>query len=131
MKRNLVFLFSFFYSFAFAQSLPFSLSIEQVSAPDLPAIHSFAGAQWGDHWLIVAGRVDGLHNLFPNLAFSATEQNNHIFVIDTSTWEVTESSLNSLSYSQRAPLSAVNTEYFQRDHFLYVMGGYGYDSLND
>jgi len=116
---------------ATAQTVPFFIDLQEVNAPDLPSLHSFAKAQSGDKWLIVGGRIDGLHSLFPNLAFSFTEQNKNIFVVDTSTWNVWQSSLYNAPYQIRQSLSATNTEFFQRGNYLYVVGGFGYDSLND
>ncbi len=131
MKNFLLFILCFGFTSASAQSVPFFLDLQEVNAPDLPAIHSFAKAQSGDKWLIVGGRIDGLHSLFPNLSFSFSEQNNNIFVIDTSTWNMWQSSLYNTLYQVRQSLSATNTEFFQRGNYLYVIGGFGYDSLND
>src|SRR5947199_830079 len=98
MKNVLSFVVCIGFISASAQTVPFFLDLQEVNAPNLPAIHSYAKAQSGDKWLIVGGRIDGLHSLFPNLAFSFTEQNNNIFVIDTSTWSVWQSSLYNTSY---------------------------------
>src|SRR5438132_711216 len=131
MKNLLLFVLCIGFISATAQTVPFFLDLQEVNAPDLPAMHSFAKAQSGDKWLIVAGRIDGLHSLFPNFAFSFTEQNNNIFVIDTSTWNVWQSSLYNAPYQIRKSLSATNTEFLQRGNYLYIIGGFGYDSLND
>ncbi|HYV94457.1 MAG TPA: T9SS type A sorting domain-containing protein [Chitinophagales bacterium] len=130
MKNMLLFILCIGFISASAQTVPFSLDLQEVNAPGLPAVHSYAKAQAGDKWLIVAGRVDGLHSLFPNQAFSFTEQNNNIFVIDTSTWNVWQSSLYYVPYQIRQSLSATNTEFYQRGNYLYVIGGFGFDSLN-
>src|SRR5439155_25467196 len=114
-----------------AQSLPFFIQLEQVDAPTLPAIHSFAKAQSGDKWMIVSGRVDGLHSLLPSQAFSSDQANNNIFIIDTTSWQVWTASLYNVAYSIRQSLQATNTEFFQRGNYLYVIGGFGYDSIAD
>ncbi|MEO5673053.1 MAG: T9SS type A sorting domain-containing protein [Chitinophagales bacterium] len=131
MKKLFYLLFTIFGMPCFSQQVPFFISLQQADAPGLPYIHSYAKAQSGDKWLIVAGRVDGLHSLFPNLAFSFTEQNNNIFVIDTSTWDVWQSSLNNVPYEVRRSLSATNTQFRQAGNQLYIIGGYGYDSINE
>lgn len=131
MKNSLLFLFCTCCVVASGQSIPFSLDLQQIDAPGLPAIHSFAKAQSGDKWLIVAGRVDGMHSFFPNLAFTPDQANNNIMVIDTSSWSVWQSSLFNVPYEIRQALSATNPEYYQLGNYLYVIGGYGYDSLGD
>jgi len=114
-----------------AQTLPFFLQLEQVDAPDLPAIHSFAKAQSGSKWLVAAGRVDGLHSLFPGQSFQPNMENDQIFVIDTNGFQLWSSSVYNLPYQIRQSLRATNTEYFQRGNYLYIIGGFGYDSIND
>ncbi len=131
MKNSLLLLLCTCWITASGQTIPFFLDLQQVDAPDLPAIHSFAKAQSGDKWLIVAGRVDGMHSFFPNLAFSPDQANNNIIVIDTSSWSIWQSSLFNVPYEIRQSLSATNTEYFQLGNYLYIMGGYGYDSITD
>lgn len=110
---------------------PFTIELQEVVAPQLPGLHSFAKAQSGDKWLIVTGRTDGLHSFFPNSAFSPTEANQSLFVIDTDDWEVWSAPLSLLPYAIRTSLSATNTEFIQSGSQLYIIGGYGNDSLTD
>ncbi len=122
--------FAFFFCDSHSQTVPYFLSLEEVDAYDLPSIHSYAKAQSGSYWLVVGGRTDGMHSFFPNSAFPVYEQNNNVFVIDTNTWQVWSSSLFNVDYSSRTSLSSVNTEFIQQGNYLYVAGGYGYDSLS-
>ncbi len=110
---------------------PFSIELEVVDAPSLPGLHSFAKAISGDKWLIVSGRVDGLHSFYPNSAFAPTEANQMIYVVDTDDWQIWSAPLQLLSYSIRTSLKSTNTQFFQDGAYLYVIGGYGYDSLID
>jgi|GEM_PF-7014088 len=41
-------------------SFDYNLEIQSLTIPDLPGIHSYAAAQSGDKWLVIAGRLDGL-----------------------------------------------------------------------
>lgn len=108
---------------------PFIYELEIVNAPQLPGLHSYAKAQSGNKWLLLGGRVDGLHSFFPNSAFAPTEANQSIYVIDTNDWQVWTAPLSILPYQYRSSLSATNAAFLQDGDWLYVAGGYGYDSL--
>jgi hypothetical protein len=109
---------------------PFMLELEQVNAPNVPAIHSFAKAQWMDKWVLLTGRIDVFTIVFfPNSAFSLTEANSSVFVIDTNSWQVWSASLLSLPYELYTPLRSTNAQFFQNESELYIIGGFGTDSL--
>ncbi|MDA0729241.1 MAG: hypothetical protein O3C18_06080 [Bacteroidetes bacterium] len=52
-------------------SFPFSVEVTAVDLPDMPGVHSFAQAQHEGKWLILGGRLDGLHARQPFNAFPA------------------------------------------------------------
>ncbi|MCS6991416.1 MAG: T9SS type A sorting domain-containing protein [Chitinophagales bacterium] len=108
--------------------LPFELVVEPVQGASLPGLHSYAKAQHGPYWLLVGGRIDGLHSMFPTSAFSFEEQNHYFIVIDTQSWTYQLSSLHLLPPQQRFALATTNQQFFQDGNYLYVIGGYGFDS---
>ena len=126
-----LFLFIHFNSRAqFAPLPPFSISIEKVATPTpLPGFHSFAFAKDKGRWLLIGGRTNGLHGLNPNDGFDASYANNNAVVIDTATWQIYYSSLSNLPYSVADPLRSTNMQYYQDGNYLYMVGGYGRDSV--
>lgn len=117
------------YSFSqFGTPPPFTIEIEPVSSP-VPGIHSFAFAQSGSRWLIIGGRTNGLHGFSSNDAFPIQYANNDIVVIDTTTWQYWSASLNSLPINIADPLRSTNMQSYQDSAYLYIVGGYGFDSL--
>ncbi len=117
-------------SMAAAAQVPFTLMLEPVPEAGLPGLHSFARAQWGPYWLLVGGRIDGLHSMFPSSAFPFSEQNHFFLVVDTITWTHWSSPLHWLPLKQRFALATTNQQFYQSDSVLYVIGGYGLDSLS-
>lgn len=114
----------------FAPLPPFSISIEKVVTPQpLPGFHSFAFAQYQDKWLIIGGRTNGLHSINPNEGFNPVYNNNNVVVIDTSNWQIYYSSLSVLPYNIADPLRSTNMQYFHDGDYLYMIGGYGRDSV--
>lgn len=113
----------------FGSMPPFTLSIEPVIAPPLPAMHSFAFAQSGDKWLIIGGRTNGLHGLNSSGPFPYEYKNDVITVIDTTTWAYYSADLNQLPQVIAGPMRSTNMQYLQDGDYLYMVGGYGYDSL--
>lgn len=103
----------------------FSLSIDEVTLPQSPGVHSFAVGQHEGKWLILGGRTDGLHRRQPWAAFLAEDNNVSAYVIDPVTSTVWSASIASLPVAQFEQLQSTNMEFTQRDTVLYIMGGYG------
>jgi len=108
---------------------PYTIQIEPVIAPPLPALHSFAFAQSGDKWLIIGGRTNGLHGLNSSGGFPAEYKNDAVVVIDTATWLFYSADLNQLPQAIADPMRSTNMQYIQDGNYLYMVGGYGYDSV--
>lgn len=108
---------------------PFTIQIEPVIAAPLPGIHSFAFAQSGDKWLIIGGRTNGLHGLNSSGGFPPEYKNDAVIVIDTTTWTYYSADLNQLPIAVADPMRSANMQYIQEGNYLYMMGGYGYDSI--
>jgi hypothetical protein len=134
--KNILFIIPFlihsFVSHAqFGPQPPFKVQIESVTAT-VPGTHSFAFAQSGAKWLIIGGRINGLHGPSNNNGFPDEYANNNIIVIDTTNWQSWKSSLSTLPYSIADPLRSTNMQYYQDGAYLYMIGGFGKDSvLND
>ncbi len=107
---------------------PYTIQIEPITGINIPGIHSFAFAKSGDKWLFIGGRSNGLHGLNSNSGFPAEYKNDAVIVIDTTTWNIYSADLNQLSHSIADPMRSTNMEYIQEGKYLYMIGGYGYDS---
>jgi hypothetical protein len=111
-----------------AQVLPFTIEIEPVIAGPLPGMHSFAFAQSASRWLFVGGRTNGLHGFSTNDNFDVAYANNNIVVIDTATWTYYASPLSALTTAAADPLRSTNMQYTRIGDYLYMVGGFGWDS---
>ncbi len=132
-SRSLFFLLSFvLFSLKglaqFGTMPPFTISIEPLITTPLPAMHSFAFASSGDKWLIIGGRTNGLHGLNSSGGFPPEYKNDVVTVIDTTTWAVYTADLNQLTRAIADPMRSTNMQYIQEGNYLYMVGGYGYDS---
>ena len=58
----------------------FSVTINPIYIGGLPGLHSFAFATSGNKWLIIGGRLNGLHGFQPPIAFPASTANQTIYV---------------------------------------------------
>jgi hypothetical protein len=116
-------------------TLPFDISLTTSTlSATLPTIQSYAFAQVGDNYLILAGRTNGLHGFNnstqdPNgtLNFPPAFQNTNFTVINPVTQQVWERSLSTsdLTAAQQDALSATSTVFYQPNATtLYVAGGY-------
>lgn len=133
MKKLTILLgFLFIGTSVFGQTAPFNVSLEPVNIPQLGGIQSYAIAQHEGKWLILGGRLDGLHRRQPFAAFDQAGHNNQLIVVDPVSLEKWSASLSSLPASMQEQLSSTNMEFFQEGEYLYCFGGYGYSaSLGD
>lgn len=106
---------------------PFTVSLESVSIPGFPGLHSFHFSQHQGKWLIIGGRKDGMHLPQPG-AFPAHLRNDSIFVVQPETQQVWKSSLSVLPDSIYDQLSSTNANFITEHGYLFVIGGYGYSA---
>jgi Secretion system C-terminal sorting domain len=121
---------SLFFSLAIsAQQVPFTVEIEPVISGPISGMHSFAFAQSGTKWLFVGGRTNGLHGFSTNNSFDVVYASDVITVIDTVGWNVYSSSLGQLPTAMADPLRSTNAQYTRIGDYLYIVGGFGWDSI--
>ncbi len=111
-----------------AQSSPFQVYIEPFQISGLGGLQSYAYGQSGGKWLILGGRLDGLHRRQPFASFDIAGHNNQIWVIDPVAQMKWSAPLTSLPVALQEQLSATNMEFHQDGDYLYLVGGYGYSN---
>ena len=123
--KYITFLFFLISTWSMAQDLQnFEIELEATTIADAPGVHSFSfGADSQGRWLIIGGRIDGLHQRQPFAAFLANDNNTNAFVIDPITEQVWSTSLSSLPTTIYEQLQSTNQEFFQRGNQLYAIGG--------
>lgn len=114
-----------------AQINPFDILIQPVTIPDLGGIQSYAHGQSGDKWLIIGGRLDGLHRRQPFASFDIDGHNKRLFVVDPAAMKSWSASVESLPKKMQEQLSSTNMEFFQTGKYLYLIGGYGYSPISE
>ncbi|MCB9223602.1 MAG: T9SS type A sorting domain-containing protein [Crocinitomicaceae bacterium] len=115
-----------------AQSDPenFAIELEPMEITNAPGVHSFSWGKTSDgKWVILGGRVDGLHQRQPFAAFLEQDNNKNVFVIDPVAGQVWSSSISVLSTNLYEQIQSTNQNFRQVDTTLYIIGGYGYSSI--
>ncbi|WP_294671274.1 T9SS type A sorting domain-containing protein [uncultured Fluviicola sp.] len=115
---------------AFSQAAPFNIYLEPMNISGLGGLQAFA---WGQHqgkWLIIGGRLDGLHRRQPFAAFDEAGHNNQLIVVDPVAQQKWSAPLSSLPIGLQEQLSATNMEFYQEGDYLYLVGGYGYSNTS-
>lgn len=112
----------------FGQKAPFNIAIEPVSIDGLGGIQSFAFGQADNKWLVIGGRLDGLHRRQPFAAFDIAGHNNQLIVVDPVSLKKWTAPLTSLPSSIQEQLSSTNMNFYQDRDYLYCIGGYGYSA---
>lgn len=116
-------------SLAFGQStFNYTLQLDPISIPDLLGLHSYAYGQAGGKWLVIGGRIDGLHARQPFNAFPVSDNNTDLYVIDVAAGQYWSAPLSSLTTGMQEQLQATNMNFFQREDTLYIAGGYAYSN---
>lgn len=117
--------------FLSAQNLPFEIYLEPLAIDQLGGLQSYAFGQTESKWLILGGRLDGLHRRQPWASFDLAGHNNQLWVVDPATNEVWTAPLSSLPTAIQEQLSATNMEFYQQGDYLYCLGGYGYSATQN
>lgn len=112
----------------FAQTAPFNIYIEPMNINGLGGLQAYAFGQDDGKWLIVGGRLDGLHRRQPFAAFDVAGNNNQLIVIDPISQQKWTAPITSLSVGLQEQLSSTNMEFHQTGNYLYIIGGYGYNT---
>lgn len=108
--------------------LPYTMSLKEVTQDELPGLHSFALGKWDKWWVVIGGRVNGLHGFFINTGFPDDKANNMIRLMDPQTGDLHEYPLELLTVPWKEALKATNPQYVQDGDLLYICGGYGRDN---
>lgn len=125
---TLFFLLTFLSLNLYSKETNVYVKVKPMEFADLGGLQSYAFAQHEGKWLIVGGRLDGLHRRQPFAAFDVAGNNNQIIVIDPVKKQKWSRDLSSLPVSIREQLSSTNMEFIQEGNYLYCIGGYGYSA---
>lgn len=109
----------------------FSLQIEPLEISGLGGLQSFASGENEGMWLLVGGRLDGLHRRQPWASFDQAGQNDQLTVVDPETGQVWTASVSTLPDPIAAQLRSTNMQFTQNGNTLYLIGGYGYSLAAD
>ena len=110
----------------------FTVQIEPLTITDAPNVHSFSWGKTSDgKWIILGGRIDGLHQRQPFAAFQENDNNKSVYVIDPVANQTWSTSIDVLSTALLEQLQSTNQEFDQRGNTLYIIGGYGYSATQN
>lgn len=115
-----------------AQTTSFQIAIEPVNITGLGGVQAFAYGQHDGKWLIIGGRIDGLHRRQPFASFAESGNNKQLIVIDPVNLQKWYAPLSALTPDLQEQLSSTNMQFHQNGKYLYITGGYGFSgSLDD
>jgi hypothetical protein len=132
-----ILLLLFIYPFCLSQqkdAASFKIEIEQVMNANSPDLQSYVSAMQNGEWLLIGGRTNGLHG-FPGSSsdpesFPPQYENDLIYVYNPETDSIWSRPVYSeLPISIADQLRSANAQEFQRGNNLYIVGGYGKDSV--
>jgi Secretion system C-terminal sorting domain len=112
----------------FAQNFNYTVTLEEIQIQNLGGIQSFAHASYQNKFLIIGGRLDGLHRRQPFASFDLIGHNNQLILIDPINKQVWKKDLSTLLPSIQEQLSSTNMQYVQIEDYVYLFGGYGYSN---
>lgn len=106
----------------------YSISVDPINVEGLSGIHSYAYATSGSKWLLIGGRLDGLHARQPFNAFPENQNNTELIVIDSETWQWWSRTIDEMEEPLREQLQSTNMNFAQLGDTLYIAGGYAFSS---
>lgn len=110
----------------------FEIQLQPINVSNFPGLHSFAFGQHDNKWILIGGRLDGIHARQPFNAFPANQNNASIFVMDVATAQLWSAPLASLPIGIREQLQSTNMNFYQEGTTLFIIGGYAFSpTAND
>ena len=130
MKRltNLLICFLLVFQGVAQTNFPFGLKILPKTISGLTGVHSYAYGQINGKWIVIGGRLDGIHARQPFNAFPESQNNTFVFCIDPINEQFWQVSLASLPAGTFEQLQSTNMNFHQLGDTLYIVGGYGYST---
>jgi len=116
------------------KSLPFRVKLKKTNFKLPQGLQSYVHGVHDNNWLIVTGRMGGLHGFVENSTnnFPTSEQNTTVFVVDPIRKKTFSRSLrdpkSGLTQAQVDLLSVTAAQGYQSGDTLYITGGYGLNS---
>ena len=107
------------------------VEINEISVEEAPEVNSYAHAVYENQWLILGGRIDGLHDHRPEFSYPADKSNQNIWVIDPEKKQVWSKPLETLPASLEEQLQSTNMSFYQDGNLLTLIGGYGWSETAD
>ena len=107
---------------------PFALQLSPVEIQQMDGLHSYAFGESNGRYLIVGGRLDGLHARQPFNAFPQNQNNTQLRVIDPQAQQQWTLDMADLSASLQEQLQSTNMCFHQRGDSLYIAGGYAFSA---
>lgn len=111
-----------------AQVQQFTVEVtDTASLFSMPAVHSYAFGQWEGKWIIIGGRINGLHGFTPPSGFQPNGVSSDIYIVDP----IADTRISENVYSAFSDtvmwdaLQAAFYQFSQHDSMLYITGGYG------
>ncbi|NNE27504.1 MAG: T9SS type A sorting domain-containing protein [Saprospiraceae bacterium] len=114
-----------------SQRADWTIQLEPITIDGLPGAQSYAFGTVDGYWIIVGGRVDGLHQRQPFASFDPVDNNRDIILIHPKKAQFWTTSLEVLPQSLQEQLQSTNMQFHQNGNFLFVTGGYGYSETED
>lgn len=107
------------------------IEIEKHADLNMNGIQSYAIGTHQGKWLIIGGRVDGLHRRQPFAAFDEEGNNKQVFVVNPKDNSVVSASIQLFPENLREQLQSTNMQFYQKGDLLFLVGGYGYSESID
>jgi len=121
-------LLTFLLAFSSQAQSNFNFYLEPLSISGLNGLQSFAHGEYQGKWILFGGRLDGLHQRQPFAAFSNSDHNDQIIVVDINAESSQSYATNMLPDTLYDQLRSTNMQFYQEDSLLFLVGGYGYSS---
>lgn len=132
---QLIFKLGFFFlnlqAIAQGTTFPFEIQLKADSVAGFNGLHSFAFGQINSKVVLIGGRQDGIHARQPFNAFSSSENNTSIQLLDLNTHQFWSASIGSLSVALQEQLQSTNMNFFQDGNELIIAGGYAFSNTTN
>lgn len=127
--KKILFVLLAFLSHLVSQSQ--TVKVFPINNNQLGGLQSYSFGRISDGYIVFGGRLDGLHRRQPFAAFDVAGHNLNVSFINPTSGNVVHHNTSSLSDDVEEQMHSTNACFVQKDNRLYVVGGYGYSTIQN
>lgn len=105
------------------------ITLHPINWPTLSGLQSYSWGRVGEEYIIMGGRLDGLHRRQPFASFDVAGHNTQIQLLQPNNMNILSINTTDFPAEVQEQMHSTNACFVQQDQYLIIAGGYGYSDI--